>query len=177
MIVFPCLWLISPSWLRWRLSRPALLMVLSIVPTVRASTCLDQMAILHRNRASKRELSRKPADRVLCRWYRPHHRDMRHHQTSRTTSTLRPLPVILVPTERTEGVGLLVLAVTARPRQILTSVASTVRAQQSASALRSRPRRYGARVFRGRGFRRPRPCGRHDHRTSARRGRSHAAQS
>src|ERR1700722_10032929 len=35
MIVFPCLWLISPSWLRWRLSRPALLMVLSIVPTVR----------------------------------------------------------------------------------------------------------------------------------------------
>jgi hypothetical protein len=28
----PCLWLISPSWLRWRLSRPALLMLLSMVP-------------------------------------------------------------------------------------------------------------------------------------------------
>src|SRR6266403_5145840 len=33
MRVFPCLWLISPSLLRWRLSRPALLMLLSIVPT------------------------------------------------------------------------------------------------------------------------------------------------
>src|SRR5207302_5110803 len=32
MWVFPCLALISPSWLRWRLSRPALLMLLSIVP-------------------------------------------------------------------------------------------------------------------------------------------------
>src|ERR1700726_4606897 len=32
MRVFPCLWLISPSWLRWRLSRPALLMPFSMVP-------------------------------------------------------------------------------------------------------------------------------------------------
>jgi hypothetical protein len=32
MRVFPCLWLISPSWLRWRLSRPALLMLFSLVP-------------------------------------------------------------------------------------------------------------------------------------------------
>ena len=32
MRVLPCLWLISPSWLRWRLSRPALLMLLSVVP-------------------------------------------------------------------------------------------------------------------------------------------------
>src|SRR4030088_1019367 len=31
--VFPCLPLISPSLLRWRLSRPAVLMLLSIVPT------------------------------------------------------------------------------------------------------------------------------------------------
>ena len=31
MRVFPCLWLISPSWL-WRLSRPALLMLFSMVP-------------------------------------------------------------------------------------------------------------------------------------------------
>jgi hypothetical protein len=30
--VLPCLWPISPSWLRWRLSRPALLMLLSVVP-------------------------------------------------------------------------------------------------------------------------------------------------
>jgi hypothetical protein len=30
--VFPCLWLISLSLFRWRLSRPALLMLLSIVP-------------------------------------------------------------------------------------------------------------------------------------------------
>ena len=33
MRVFPCLPLISPSLLRWGLSRPALLMLLSIVPT------------------------------------------------------------------------------------------------------------------------------------------------
>src|SRR5204863_304437 len=32
MRVFPCLPLIPPSLLRWRLSRPALLMLLSIVP-------------------------------------------------------------------------------------------------------------------------------------------------
>src|SRR5882724_4204441 len=32
MRVLPCLWLISPSLSRWRLSRPALLMLLSIVP-------------------------------------------------------------------------------------------------------------------------------------------------
>src|SRR5258708_39599274 len=32
MRVFPCLPLISPSLLRWRLSRPALLMLLSIPP-------------------------------------------------------------------------------------------------------------------------------------------------
>src|SRR5260370_33902254 len=35
MRVFLCLWLISSSLLRWRLSRPALLMLLSMVPKER----------------------------------------------------------------------------------------------------------------------------------------------
>jgi hypothetical protein len=38
MCVFPCLPLISPSLLRWRLSRLVLLMQLSIVPRLTAST-------------------------------------------------------------------------------------------------------------------------------------------
>src|ERR1700733_4637027 len=38
MRVLPCLWLISSSWLRWRLSRPALLMLLS--------SCRDRQHLL-----------------------------------------------------------------------------------------------------------------------------------
>jgi hypothetical protein len=51
--VLPCLWLISPSWLRWRLSRPALLMVLSIVTGTKASSRRVKMAILRCNTAAR----------------------------------------------------------------------------------------------------------------------------
>src|SRR5262245_48509444 len=44
MRVFPCLALISPSLLRRRLSRVALLMLPSFVPAPTASTCRDQIA-------------------------------------------------------------------------------------------------------------------------------------
>src|SRR5258708_1538401 len=44
MRVFPCLPLISPSLLRWRLSSPALLMLLSTVPRPTASALREHVA-------------------------------------------------------------------------------------------------------------------------------------
>src|SRR6266699_3737915 len=58
MSVFPCLPLISPSLLRWRLSSLTLLMLLSVVPRPIASTRRDQMA------TNARSATRHPRARV-----------------------------------------------------------------------------------------------------------------
>jgi hypothetical protein len=61
--VFPCLWLISLSLFRWRLSRPALLMLLTILPEADSILPRGPIATRHYHAVPRRTLH---AGSVCC---------------------------------------------------------------------------------------------------------------